>query len=72
MRWIQCNTRGNLSSQFWANVYLNELDQHVKRVLRCRAYARYVDDFLLFGASKRELWRHKAAVNTGTAAHSNK
>ncbi|MFN8483789.1 MAG: reverse transcriptase domain-containing protein [Anaerolineae bacterium] len=39
---------GNLTSQFWANVYLNELDQFIKRELHCRAYLRYVDDFLLF------------------------
>lgn len=40
---------GNLTSQFWANVYLNELDQFAKRELKCRAYVRYADDFLLFG-----------------------
>ena len=39
---------GNLTSQFWANVYLNELDQFAKRSLKCRAYMRYADDFLLF------------------------
>jgi len=33
---------GNLTSQFWANVYLNELDQFVKRTLQCRYYIRYV------------------------------
>ena len=38
---------GNLSSQFFANVYLNELDQYVKHVLKCRYYLRYVDDFIL-------------------------
>ncbi len=53
---------GNLTSQFWANVYLNALDQYVKRELRCAAYLRYVDDFLLFSNSKRELWAWKAAV----------
>jgi hypothetical protein len=31
-----------LTSQFWGNVYLNELDQFVKRRLRCRYYLRYV------------------------------
>lgn len=50
---------GNLTSQFWANVYLNELDQFVKRRLRCRAYLRYMDDFLLFSDNKRQLWRWK-------------
>ena len=39
---------GNLTSQHWANVYLNELDQYAKRVLKCRAYIRYVDDVLIF------------------------
>lgn len=53
---------GNLTSQFWANVYLNELDQFVKRRLRCPAYLRYVDDFLLFADSKAQLWQWKAAI----------
>ncbi len=53
---------GNLTSQFWANVYLNELDQFVKRRLRCPAYLRYVDDFLLFADDKRRLWTWKSAV----------
>lgn len=39
---------GNLTSQHWANVYLNELDQFAKRTLKCRAFLRYVDDILLF------------------------
>jgi len=38
---------GNLTSQFFANVYLNGLDQFVKHTLKCRWYLRYVDDFLL-------------------------
>jgi retron-type reverse transcriptase len=46
---------GNLTSQFWANVYLNELDQFVKRELKCRAYLRYADDFLLFHDDKATL-----------------
>jgi retron-type reverse transcriptase len=36
---------GNLTSQFWANCYLNEFDHFVNRELGCRAYLRYVDDF---------------------------
>ncbi len=46
---------GNLTSQFWANVYLNPLDHFIKRVLKCEAYVRYVDDFLLFGNDKKTL-----------------
>jgi hypothetical protein len=38
---------GNLTSQFFANVYLNELDQFVKHTLKARCYLRYVDDFVL-------------------------
>jgi RNA-directed DNA polymerase len=50
---------GNLTSQFWANVYLNELDQFVKHQLHCKGYIRYVDDFLLFADTKAQLhqWR---------------
>ncbi len=50
---------GNLTSQFWANVYMNELDQFVKHTLRCKGYVRYVDDFLLFADDKVTLhqWR---------------
>ena len=34
---------GNYTSQFFANVYLNELDQYVKHELKCQYYMRYVD-----------------------------
>ncbi len=52
---------GNLTSQFWANVYLNEFDHFVKRELKCAAYIRYVDDFLLFANDKATLqeWRRQ-------------
>lgn len=53
---------GNLTSQNWANVYLNDLDQFVKHELRCGAYLRYCDDFLLFADDKRTLWAWRAAV----------
>jgi hypothetical protein len=38
---------GNLTSQLFANVYLNPLDHFVKRVLKIKYYGRYVDDMLL-------------------------
>ena len=47
---------GNLTSQFWANVYLNPFDHAIKRELRCCAYLRYVDDFMLFADDKATLW----------------
>jgi len=40
---------GNLTSQFFANVYLNPLDHFVKHELRVKGYVRYMDDFILFG-----------------------
>lgn len=43
---------GNLTSQFFANVYLNELDQFVKHILKVRHYIRYVDDFVLLYPSQ--------------------
>jgi retron-type reverse transcriptase len=46
---------GNLTSQFFANLYLNPLDHFIKQTLRCPAYLRYVDDFALFSNSRRQL-----------------
>ncbi|MDZ7308624.1 MAG: RNA-directed DNA polymerase [candidate division KSB1 bacterium] len=42
---------GNLTSQFFANVYLNPFDHFVKEQLRCRFYLRYVDDAVLLDDS---------------------
>ncbi|ATR83025.1 reverse transcriptase [Pseudomonas sp. HLS-6] len=46
---------GNLSSQFFANVYLDALDQFCKHRLRVRHYVRYVDDFILLHESPQQL-----------------
>jgi RNA-directed DNA polymerase len=43
---------GNLSSQFFANVYLDALDQFAKHRLQARHYIRYVDDFVLLHESR--------------------
>ncbi len=59
---------GNLTSQFWANVYLDPFDHFVKRQLRCKAYIRYVDDLLLFGTDKKTLWAWKQAIEERLAA----
>jgi RNA-directed DNA polymerase len=59
---------GNLTSQNWANVYLDDLDQFVKHTLRCRAYLRYCDDFLLFADDKATLWRWRAEIVARLAA----
>jgi len=46
---------GNLTSQFFANIYLNELDYFVKHQLKAKYYIRYVDDFILLNSSRKEL-----------------
>ncbi len=47
---------GNLTSQLFANVYLNELDQFVKHTLRVKYYARYTDDFVIVSESRKYLY----------------
>ena len=46
---------GNLTSQLFANIYLDRLDQYVKRELRVKNYLRYTDDFLLLSRDRKEL-----------------
>lgn len=53
---------GNLSSQFFANVYLDVLDQYAKHRLRARHYIRYVDDFVLLHESPQWLNEAHAAI----------
>jgi RNA-directed DNA polymerase len=53
---------GNLTSQFWANVYLNSLDHFIKRQLRAPGYVRYVDDLLLFSSDKDHLWEWRQSI----------
>jgi hypothetical protein len=53
---------GNLTSQFWSNVYMNPLDWFVTRELGCHAYLRYVDDMSLFSNNMMELQRWRAAI----------
>ncbi len=52
---------GNLTSQFFANVYLNPLDHFIKDNLRVKGYLRYMDDFVLFSEQKSDLmiWHDK-------------
>lgn len=57
--WNYENTKGlpigNLTSQFFANVYLNELDQFAKHNLKEKYYYRYVDDFVILNGSPEKL-----------------
>jgi retron-type reverse transcriptase len=52
---------GNLTSQFFANIYLNELDYFVKHKLKAKYYIRYVDDFVILHSSKPklEIWKEE-------------
>jgi len=52
---------GNLTSQFFANVYLNELDQFVKHKFKAKCYVRYVDDFVILHHTEQQLveWKIK-------------
>src|SRR3989344_397492 len=54
---------GNWTSQFFANVYLNELDQFVKHQLKAKYYLRYVDDFIIVHSSKITLQEYEHRVN---------
>lgn len=53
---------GNLTSQFFANVYLNPFDHYMKESLQVRAYVRYMDDFVLFAQDKEQLLSWRANV----------
>ena len=53
---------GNLTSQLFANIYLNELDQYAKHTLRMRRYVRYMDDIVILADDKKELHATKDAV----------
>jgi len=53
---------GNQTSQFFANVYLDPLDHFIRRQLKPGQYARYVDDFVLFGRSQAELAGMRQAI----------
>ena len=54
---------GNLTSQFFANVFLNELDQYVKHILKAKYYLRYVDDFVILNHDRRILEEHLFRIN---------
>ena len=53
---------GNLTSQLFANVYMNELDQFIKRELHIKNYVRYTDDFIIVSTDKAELEKLLAPI----------
>lgn len=54
---------GNYTSQFFANLYLNELDQFIKNELRIKKYIRYVDDIVVISKGKDDLPKLEYQIN---------
>ena len=54
---------GNLTSQFFANVYLSELDYFVKNELKAKYYIRYVDDFVILHQEEAKLKEYKLKID---------
>lgn len=54
---------GNLTSQMFANIYLNELDQYIKRELKIHYYIRYMDDMILLADDKKKLHEYKYLID---------
>lgn len=54
---------GNYTSQYFANIYLNEFDHYVKEVLSIRYYVRYMDDFIILVDSKEKAREIKSMVS---------
>ena len=54
---------GNLTSQYFANFYLSEVDHYAKEVLRIPVYIRYMDDILIFGNEKALIEEQVATFN---------
>ncbi len=60
---------GNLTSQLFANIYLNELDQFVKHELRAQFYVRYCDDFVLLHENRDALSAMLPRIRDFLAGH---
>jgi len=55
---------GNVTSQLFANVYMNEFDQFIKHTLKARYYARYCDDFVILDRNKQVLESYIFRIST--------
>jgi retron-type reverse transcriptase len=54
---------GNLTSQFFANVYLNQLDHYLTDTLQVKAFVRYVDDFVIVSVDRKKLRSYQQRIN---------
>ncbi len=55
---------GNVTSQLFANIYMNEFDQFVKHRLKAKYYIRYCDDFVIVDTSLAILAKHVASIRS--------
>ncbi len=55
---------GNLTSQLFSNVYLNELDQYCKHTLKIKCYERFADDIIIVGEDKKRLAYYRDSIST--------
>jgi RNA-directed DNA polymerase len=53
---------GNLTSQLFANLYLNDLDHFIKRKLKVKEYLRYMDDLLILSSDRQTAWKLRDAI----------
>lgn len=53
---------GNVTSQWFANFYLQGLDHYIKEKLHAKYYVRYMDDIVILGSNKRKLGKIKIAI----------
>jgi RNA-directed DNA polymerase len=60
---------GNLTSQFFANIYLNPFDHHVKETMGIKNYVRYMDDMVFFSNDKKELAAWKTEIGNHLLDH---
>lgn len=60
---------GNYTSQFFANIYLNELDQYIKHKLKVKYYVRYMDDFILLLDTKEKCKEIKFKIEEFIGEH---
>ena len=59
---------GNLTSQFFANLYLDDFDHYMKQVVKVRPYLRYVDDMVVLDCDKSRLTEIRSAVHERLAS----
>lgn len=55
---------GNLTSQVFANIYLNELDQFIKHQLKVKYYLRYADDFIIISSKRMDLDKYLKIITS--------